>query len=45
VEKAGGHVHFADTASDVLEVVTGLIREKNAQSVVKSESMVSEKWS
>jgi L-lactate dehydrogenase complex protein LldF len=42
VEKSGGQVHFADTAEEVVGVVTNLIRKKKARSVVKSKSMVSE---
>ncbi|MFC4076035.1 LutB/LldF family L-lactate oxidation iron-sulfur protein [Salinithrix halophila] len=42
VEQAGGQVHFADTSGDVLDVITGVIREKEAKSIIKSKSMVSE---
>ncbi|GEN36420.1 MULTISPECIES: LutB/LldF family L-lactate oxidation iron-sulfur protein [Aneurinibacillus] len=42
VEKNGGHVHFAPTASDAVAHVLRIAKEKNARSVVKSKSMVSE---
>lgn len=42
VRKNGGHVHFAETAEDAVEVVTRIAREKGAKSIIKSKSMVSE---
>jgi L-lactate dehydrogenase complex protein LldF len=42
VRKNGGNVHFAPKAEDALEVVAQIVREKNAKSVIKSKSMVSE---
>lgn len=42
VRKNGGHVHFAATSDDAVEIITGIVKEKNAKSVVKSKSMVSE---
>ncbi len=42
VRKNGGHVHFAETAQDAVDVVTRIAREKNAKSIIKSKSMVSE---
>ncbi|MBA4493358.1 LutB/LldF family L-lactate oxidation iron-sulfur protein [Paenactinomyces guangxiensis] len=42
VEQAGGHVHFAKDAREAAEMVLGIAREKQAKSVVKSKSMVSE---
>ena len=42
VRKNGGHVHFADTADDAVQIITGIAKEKGAKTVVKSKSMVSE---
>ncbi|SMO34939.1 LutB/LldF family L-lactate oxidation iron-sulfur protein [Melghirimyces algeriensis] len=42
VENAGGTVHFADTSQEVLDLVTQIVRKKEARSIVKSKSMVSE---
>lgn len=42
VQKNGGYVHFASTAADAVEVITGIAQEKGAKSVIKSKSMVSE---
>ncbi|MED0678081.1 LutB/LldF family L-lactate oxidation iron-sulfur protein [Aneurinibacillus thermoaerophilus] len=42
VEKNGGDVHFASTAADAVNHVLRIAQEKNARSVVKSKSMVSE---
>ncbi|HJV45207.1 MAG TPA: LutB/LldF family L-lactate oxidation iron-sulfur protein [Bacillota bacterium] len=42
VRKKGGHVHFADTADEAVQIITGIAKEKGAKTVVKSKSMVSE---
>ena len=42
VERAGGHVHWAETAAEATKIVADLAREKNVKKVVKSKSMVSE---
>lgn len=42
VKKRGGHVHIADTAEEAVAVFLGIVKEKNAKSVLKSKSMVSE---
>ncbi|BAU29448.1 L-lactate dehydrogenase complex protein LldF [Aneurinibacillus soli] len=42
VEKNGGHVHFAQTASDAVNHVLRIAEASGARSVVKSKSMVSE---
>ncbi|KPV44542.1 LutB/LldF family L-lactate oxidation iron-sulfur protein [Alicyclobacillus ferrooxydans] len=42
VEAAGGHVHFADDAAEAAQTVMNILMEKQARSVVKSKSMVSE---
>ena len=40
--KAGGQVHFADTADQANEIVAELVRTRNVRMAVKSKSMVSE---
>lgn len=40
--KLGIHVHFAADATEAAEIVTGIVKEKQARRVVKSKSMVSE---
>jgi L-lactate dehydrogenase complex protein LldF len=42
VEKAGGHVHFANDAEEAVSIALGIARAKEAKMVVKSKSMVSE---
>jgi L-lactate dehydrogenase complex protein LldF len=42
VRQNGGHVHFAQTAEDAVSVITGIAKDKDAKTVVKSKSMVSE---
>lgn len=42
VRENGGHVHFADTADDAVGYVRQIARDRNAKSVIKSKSMVSE---
>lgn len=39
---AGGHVHFAPTAKEAVEITLKIMHAKQAKSVVKSKSMVSE---
>lgn len=39
---AGGHVHFASTAEEAVEITMKIAAAKEAKSVVKSKSMVSE---
>lgn len=38
----GGHVHFAKTAQEATDYIEQIIKDKNAQKVVKSKSMVTE---
>ncbi|NMO97815.1 LutB/LldF family L-lactate oxidation iron-sulfur protein [Paenibacillus lemnae] len=38
----GVHVHFADTAEEAVQLSLNIAKQKSAQSVVKSKSMVSE---
>lgn len=40
--EAGIHVHFARTAQDAVDITLQIAKEKQARSVVKSKSMVSE---
>ncbi|MCF6092879.1 LutB/LldF family L-lactate oxidation iron-sulfur protein [Microaerobacter geothermalis] len=42
VEKNGGYVYFAATKEEAVEYVTQLAKKKQAKSVIKSKSMVSE---
>lgn len=42
VEKAGGHVHFAQNAEEAAEIALKIAEERMAKSVAKSKSMVSE---
>ncbi|MBO8164177.1 MAG: iron-sulfur cluster-binding protein [Brevibacillus sp.] len=42
VRKNGGHIHFAPDGQSALAYVEQVIREKEAKSVVKSKSMVTE---
>ncbi|MGC5324854.1 LutB/LldF family L-lactate oxidation iron-sulfur protein [Brevibacillus sp. SYSU BS000544] len=42
VRAAGGHVHFASTAEEAVEITMKIAAAKEAKSVVKSKSMVSE---
>lgn len=42
VEKNGGKVFFAETDAEAIDYVIELARKKNAKSVIKSKSMVSE---
>ncbi|HEU4963242.1 MAG TPA: LutB/LldF family L-lactate oxidation iron-sulfur protein [Bacilli bacterium] len=42
VRANGGHVHFASTAADAVAYVQQVARDRNAKSVVKSKSMVTE---
>ncbi|MBN6188118.1 iron-sulfur cluster-binding protein [Aneurinibacillus sp. BA2021] len=42
VEANGGHVHFAATAADAVAQVLQIAQEKNARSIIKSKSMVTE---
>lgn len=40
--KAGAQVHFAEDAAEAAGIVTGIVQAKQARTVVKSKSMVSE---
>jgi len=42
VRKAGGQVHFAQTAEDARTIISGLCEHYEAKQVVKSKSMVTE---
>jgi L-lactate dehydrogenase complex protein LldF len=42
VKKRGGHVHVADNAKQAVEIFLQIAKGKNAKSVLKSKSMVSE---
>jgi L-lactate dehydrogenase complex protein LldF len=42
VTEAGGHVHFARTASEACEIIVGLAKARGAKTVTKGKSMVSE---
>ncbi|BCJ87626.1 LutB/LldF family L-lactate oxidation iron-sulfur protein [Effusibacillus dendaii] len=42
VKKRGGHVHIADTAEHAVQIFLDITKQKNAKSVLKSKSMVSE---
>jgi L-lactate dehydrogenase complex protein LldF len=42
VMAAGGHVHYAATAKDARDIVLRLLKDRNAKSVTKGKSMVSE---
>lgn len=42
IRAAGGHVHFAATAGDVLQIVEEICRRRQAKRVIKSKSMASE---
>lgn len=45
VEKAGGHVYFAQTAEEANAYVQSVVKAKNAKRVLKSKSMVTEEIS
>lgn len=45
VEKAGGHVYFAQTAEEANQYIKEIVSSKEAQKVVKSKSMVTEEIS
>lgn len=42
LREAGGYVHFATTAQEAVEIAMQIMQAKQAKSVVKSKSMVSE---
>ena len=42
VTQAGGHVHFARTGAEAVEIVLGLCKERGAKAVTKGKSMISE---
>lgn len=42
VKKRGGHVHIADNAKQAVEIFLEIAKQKQAKSVLKSKSMVSE---
>src|SRR5690606_20231107 len=42
VRENGGHVHFAPTAQDAVEIVCRIAKHYNVRTVAKSKSMVSE---
>ena len=42
VTAAGGHVHFARTAQEACDLVTGICKAQGARTVTKGKSMVSE---
>jgi L-lactate dehydrogenase complex protein LldF len=42
VTEAGGHVHYARTAAEALEVILGLCKARGAKAVTKGKSMISE---
>jgi L-lactate dehydrogenase complex protein LldF len=42
VRRAGGHVHWAATASEARAIVVGIARERGVRTAVKSKSMASE---
>ncbi|AMA72989.1 MULTISPECIES: LutB/LldF family L-lactate oxidation iron-sulfur protein [Aneurinibacillus] len=45
VEKAGGHVFFAQTAEEANEYITDVVKKRNGKKVVKAKSMVTEEIS
>ena len=42
VAEAGGHVHYARTSAEAVEIVLGLCKERGAKAVTKGKSMISE---
>jgi L-lactate dehydrogenase complex protein LldF len=42
VEAAGGHVHWAETAEDARRIILEICRQKNARTVTKGKSMITE---
>ncbi|WP_029058555.1 LutB/LldF family L-lactate oxidation iron-sulfur protein [Stappia stellulata] len=42
VEAAGGHVHWAETADDARRIILQICRDKNARTVTKGKSMITE---
>jgi L-lactate dehydrogenase complex protein LldF len=42
VTEAGGHVHWAETAEEAREIVLGICRKRNAKTVTKGKSMITE---
>src|SRR5271163_5371519 len=42
VTEAGGHVHYARTAAEALEIILGLCKARDAKAVTKGKSMISE---
>ena len=42
LEARGTRVHWASTAAQAREIITQILRDKNARSVIKSKSMTSE---
>lgn len=42
MEKRGVHVHLAKTPADAVGIVRKIVRESNAQKILKSKSMISE---
>ena len=45
VTQAGGHVHFARTGAEAVEIVLGLCKTRGAKAVTKGKSMISEEIS
>ncbi|MBV8661798.1 MAG: iron-sulfur cluster-binding protein [Hyphomicrobiales bacterium] len=42
VTESGGHVHYARTGAEAVEIVLGLCKERGAKAVTKGKSMISE---
>ncbi len=42
IRKNGGNVHFAEKAEDAVQIITRIAKEKEAKTIIKSKSMVSE---
>jgi L-lactate dehydrogenase complex protein LldF len=42
VEKAGGHVFFAQTAEEANDYIKSVVRKRNGKRIIKSKSMVTE---
>jgi L-lactate dehydrogenase complex protein LldF len=42
VTASGGHVHFAETAEEARAIILDICRKRNAKTVTKGKSMISE---
>jgi len=42
LEERGAKVHWADTGAQALEIILGIIEQKNARSIIKSKAMTAE---